>query len=113
MNNRQFPWLILVPRRTGKRELFELAPDDYRLAMEEIRAVSHAMATLTTAHKMNLATLGNIVPQLHIHIIARFEHDAAWPNPIWNHSTDSAPYTNDMLADVMSKIRTVLNITKM
>ncbi|MFW0776565.1 MAG: HIT domain-containing protein [Rickettsiales bacterium] len=84
MNNSTFPWLILVPRRTGKTELFDLEPNDYKLVMDEVRVVTEAFSKHTKADKMNVATLGNQVPQLHIHVIARFENDQAWPNPVWN-----------------------------
>lgn len=93
MNNAHFPWLILVPQRTALRELFELAPGDYAIAMQEIRLASEKLAAHTGAHKMNIGALGNMVPQLHIHVIARFEQDAAWPNPVWNSGVVPRPYT--------------------
>ncbi len=90
MNNRHFPWLILVPKREGLRELFELSPEDYAIAMTEIRQISEKLHALYKADKMNVAALGNVVAQLHIHIIARFKTDAAWPNPVWGAA--AAPY---------------------
>ena len=92
MNNRIFPWLILVPLRNGLRELFDLAPEDYSVAMSEVRLVSQKFAEITGADKMNVAALGNMVPQLHIHIIARFTHDAAWPQPVWGHAAKAQAY---------------------
>ncbi len=83
MNDSRFPWLILVPERPDLRDLHDLTPEDYQTVADEIRAVSHRMASQFGAEKMNVAALGNMVPQLHIHIIARFASDAAWPKPVW------------------------------
>ena len=81
MNDQRFPWLIVVPEVEGAVELYDLDP-----ALEiltTINTLSQALANHTQAQKMNVAALGNMVPQLHIHIIARFADDAAWPNPVW------------------------------
>lgn len=113
MNHRHFPWLILVPRKNGLREVFDLSPEDYTAVMDEIRIVSETFSKHTKAHKINIAALGNMVPQLHIHIIARFETDAAWPNPVWNCGIKSEPYTPGESTRAASDIRTLFNITKM
>lgn len=105
MNNARFPWLIAVPRREGLRDLHDLSPSQYLTAMEEIRHISSHMAAITDAHKMNVAALGNMVPQLHIHIIARFRHDAAWPQPVWNASLASLPYSTMELRDLVALYR--------
>lgn len=83
MNDRRFPWIVLVPERAGLRELHDVAPADEAALFADIRRASRALAQVTRAHKMNVAALGNQVAQLHIHIIARFREDRAWPNPIW------------------------------
>ncbi len=83
MDNALFPWIILVPRVDGARELTDLKSSQQHLLMDEITHVSAAMQQHFQADKMNVATLGNIVPQLHIHIIARHASDSAWPNPVW------------------------------
>lgn len=83
MNDQQYPWLILVPERDGVSELFELAATDRQQLMHEISAVAALLARLTQPTKVNVATLGNIVRQLHVHIVARREGDAAWPGPVW------------------------------
>lgn len=83
MNDARFPWAVLVPRRTGLVEFHDLSADDRRDMMEEAGAVSAALQKLTGASKMNVAMLGNVVRQLHVHVVARFEHDDAWPRPIW------------------------------
>jgi diadenosine tetraphosphate (Ap4A) HIT family hydrolase len=83
MRDSTYPWLILVPEREDLRDLDDLSPDDRRLAMDEIDQVSKAMKGLFHPYKMNVAALGNVVEQLHIHVIARFREDPAWPKPVW------------------------------
>lgn len=78
-----YPWLILVPRRPGLRDLDDLAPDDLDTASREIVRASRALKAVFRPEKLNVAALGNQVPQLHIHVIARFTDDPAWPGPIW------------------------------
>jgi diadenosine tetraphosphate (Ap4A) HIT family hydrolase len=112
MNNRNFPWLILVPRREGLRELFDLIPADYSTLMQELRDTAAAFSRQTKAHKMNVAALGNMVPQLHIHVIARFPQDSAWPNPVWGQG-NPAPYLQDKLMEFAEITQKNLNITKM
>lgn len=79
----RYPWLLLVPARAAVREIHELSADDRRRLIEEAAAVADAVQRALGADKMNVAALGNLVPQLHVHVIARFEHDDAWPGPIW------------------------------
>jgi len=83
MNDTNYPWLILVPQRPGLREIFELNTDDQIQLIHESSHVAHIMHTHFKADKMNIAALGNMVPQLHIHHIARHVHDSAWPAPVW------------------------------
>jgi diadenosine tetraphosphate (Ap4A) HIT family hydrolase len=78
-----YPWLILVPRRPGLTELIDLGEADRATLMREIAQVSAALKVHTGCDKLNVAALGNVVAQLHVHIIARFRTDAAWPNPVW------------------------------
>lgn len=79
----RYPWVILVPRREGVREIHGLSAQDRATLMEEQAAVAAAMQAALSADKMNVAALGNMVPQLHVHVIARFEGDDAWPGAIW------------------------------
>src|SRR5215469_12081697 len=83
MNNGLFPWLILVPKVDGIKELIDLSDTDRHVLMDEISLASEIMKALFSPDKLNIAALGNQVPQLHVHIIARFTHDSAWPNPVW------------------------------
>jgi diadenosine tetraphosphate (Ap4A) HIT family hydrolase len=84
MNDRRFPWCILVPRLPDLRDFHEV-PQERRLELfAEIERLSLALAHHGKADKMNVAALGNMVPQLHVHVIARTTTDAAWPGPVWN-----------------------------
>lgn len=83
MNDANYPWLLLVPRRAGASEIVDLDDADQRQLMSEIAAVSRALKALTGCDKLNVAALGNAVPQLHVHIIARRRDDPAWPRPVW------------------------------
>ena len=83
MNDRRYRWLILVPRRAGLREIHELAAADRALLIEEIALAGQALQAATRAAKINVGALGNLVPQLHVHVIARRSSDAAWPRPVW------------------------------
>lgn len=84
MNNRRFPWLILVPMTDNPlEEITDLTAKERTVLMQEIAFVSRKLQTHTDAYKMNVAALGNMVRQLHVHVIARFEGDDAWPNPVW------------------------------
>lgn len=83
MNNRQYPWVLLIPRVESAREWIDLDRSQQHQLSDEIAVLSHILQALVTPHKLNIAVLGNQVEQLHVHIIARYPHDAAWPNPVW------------------------------
>jgi diadenosine tetraphosphate (Ap4A) HIT family hydrolase len=83
MDNAHFPWLILVPRSPNLRELTDLGASDRHRLMDEIALASSALQAEFTPDKLNVAALGNQVPQLHLHVIARFASDACWPAPVW------------------------------
>lgn len=83
MNDAQYPWCILVPRIAGAKELHRLDDADQLQVLRESVALSRAMEAVFQPHKMNLAALGNMVPQLHLHHIARYRGDPAWPAPVW------------------------------
>jgi diadenosine tetraphosphate (Ap4A) HIT family hydrolase len=88
MNNCNFPWIILVPKRNNIIEIGDLNSGEYMEFMQEVRYIAEKIKHFFQADKINIAMLGNIVKQLHCHIIARFEHDIAWPKPVWNISTN-------------------------
>lgn len=110
MNNVHFPWLILVPRRAGLRELFDLDVNEYPEMMQEVRMVSEQFKAHTKAYKMNIAALGNMVPQLHIHIIARSEHDPAWPQPVWSAKLAPRAYEPQESATIIRALRNITNL---
>lgn len=83
VNDSNYPWFILVPRRAGIREVFELELSDQQQLLKESSHLSQVLSRVFQADKMNLAALGNIVPQLHLHHIVRYRTDPAWPNPVW------------------------------
>jgi diadenosine tetraphosphate (Ap4A) HIT family hydrolase len=90
MNDARFPWLVLVPRRLDVTELFQLSQKERQELMEEVAQASKNLKTITGAAKMNVGALGNLVPQLHLHIVARNPDDAAWPGPVWGHGRSVA-----------------------
>ena len=91
MNDARYPWIILVPRRASLVEIFDLSPDEQAALMVETAHVAKALKALTGAAKMNIGALGNVVPQLHMHIVARKAGDYAWPGPIWGKG-ETVPY---------------------
>ena len=103
MNDANYPWLILVPRREDVRELIELSAEDQLQFMHESNAVARLLQTQFSAEKLNIAALGNVVAQLHIHHIARFKHDAVWPKPVWG-AMPAVAYQEDKLAEVIELI---------
>lgn len=107
MNDVTYPWLILVPAVADIREIHELTPGDQQRLMEEITFVSNRLQRLTNADKMNVAALGNMVPQLHVHVIARFETDLAWPGPIWG-KVPAVSYDDNALEVMMVKLKEIL-----
>lgn len=108
MNDSQYPWLILVPRQPDRREVHELATEDQHQLVRESSWVSARLARALNADKMNVANLGNVVDQLHWHVIARFRTDAAWPAPVWGKRPAQA-YTADALPAVLTRLREALS----
>lgn len=102
-----YPWLILVPMRAGVKEAYELNTGDQRQLSRESNAISQGMAELFRADKMNIAALGNIVPQLHLHHIARYRSDAAWPKPVWGLATPLT-YEKNSLQQRLEEIRSLM-----
>ncbi len=101
----RYPWLVLVPRRPALAEIIDLEPADRALLMDEIAAASSALKALYQPDKLNVGALGNHVRQLHIHVIARFASDPAWPGPVWGHSpaVPYAAHVAGMTADRLAK----------
>lgn len=108
MNDRQYPWLILVPRRADIRESYQLSPSDQQQLWAESIALGQAMMSLYHGDKLNVAALGNMVPQLHWHHIVRFAKDPAWPAPVWG-KVPAVPYTDSEAKNEIKRLSEMLN----
>ena len=108
MDDARFPWIVLVPEVADIRELYELKARQQQQAYQSILRISKSLAEYSNADKMNVAALGNQVPQLHIHIIARYETDAAWPGPVWGVG-QAEPYRPDQLPQRLSDLDATLS----
>ncbi len=104
MDDSRYPWAILVPRREGLRDFHEVAKADKAAFQGEIDLVSEVLKEATGAFKLNVAAIGNMVPQLHVHVIARFEGDAVWPKPVWGLG-EAMPYAPQGAELLIEKLR--------
>src|SRR5690606_14075625 len=107
MDNRRWPWFILVPQRPGIEEMHELTPLDRTMRTFELNLASQALKQATQCTKVNIGALGNIVRQLHVHVVARTEGDEAWPGPVWGHG-QRQPYPHEERHRMAERIRTAL-----
>ena len=108
MDDARFPWIVLVPEVADIRELYELNEQQQHQTYQSILRISKSLAEYSNADKMNVAALGNQVPQLHIHIVARYETDAAWPGPVWGVG-QAEPYRPDQLQQRVSDLGATLS----
>ena len=108
MNDSRWPWLILVPQRPGVSEMFELAPLDQAMLTFETNLVAEMFKKVKAAEKINVAAIGNMVRQLHVHVIARYENDANWPGPVWGYG-DRQPYADTEKKALVKSILDALN----
>ncbi len=104
MNDSQYPWFILVPQRPGLHEIYQLGKMDRALLMEESSFLAENLTVLYQADKMNIAAIGNLVPQLHIHHVARYQTDRAWPAPIWGKFA-AILYSEEEMTTVLKRIK--------
>lgn len=111
MNDQRYPWLVLVPRRAGASELIDLEVDDQAALWAEIDRASRTLKNLLKPDKLNVAALGNVVAQLHVHVLARFRNDAAWPKPVWG-AVPVLPYGPADLAARCKSFRDALGMTE-
>ena len=107
MNDARYPWLILVPKLPNLRDQIDLNETDSLTLNSEIRLCSQVLRDVTSPYKLNVAALGNMVEQLHIHIIARFQDDAAWPGPVWGVGTAQS-YDQDTAQALCAEIAAAL-----
>ncbi|MEE8388626.1 MAG: HIT family protein [Acidiferrobacterales bacterium] len=107
MQDANYPWFILVPDRDGISEIYQLSEIDQQLLTRESALLSSVLSQQLGADKLNIAALGNIVPQLHIHHVVRYQHDAAWPAPVWG-KVPARPYEDHHLQAMVEKIKPLL-----
>ncbi|HST28423.1 MAG TPA: HIT domain-containing protein [Rudaea sp.] len=110
MDDARFPWLILVPRRANLRELIDLDVAHQQRLLAEIDRCARVLHALEKPEKLNIAALGNVVAQLHVHVIARRANDAAWPRPVWGFG-EREPYAPIELHDRLDALRGALDIS--
>ena len=103
----RFPWLILIPRRSGMADIIDLEAEDRQALLDDVVRASEALKAVTGCDKLNVAALGNQVRQLHVHVIARFEADPAWPGPIWG-SGEVVAYDPAERDNLAKQIRDIL-----
>lgn len=106
MNNANYPWIILVPRHPDLVELTDLSFADQTEILREINLIAKILQKKFQPHKLNIGALGNVVRQLHIHVIARFENDAAFPNPVWGGA--SKPYAKSDVEALVQELKLLL-----
>ena len=110
----RYPWIVLIPRVEAARELEDLTPDQRRLLMDEILAAGHAVRAAGLAlgrevKKLNVGQLGNVTPQLHVHVVGRRSDDAAWPGPVWGHGAAEA-YQPEALERAVAAAKVALGL---
>lgn len=103
-NEACYPWFILVPRRVNIHEIYQLEKEDQLLLMEEINQLSLMVNDYFNPDKLNIGALGNVVPQLHIHVVIRRKKDPLWPQGIWQSSMSPTPYPESKLNDILSSL---------
>ncbi len=108
MDDCNYPWLVLVPRVADARELIDLDAAQRTAVVTDIDAASHLLRDAFAPFKLNVAALGNLVPQLHVHVIARFEDDPAWPAPVWGRVA-ACPYPPELLVERINLLRDTLH----
>ena len=107
MNDARFAWLVLVPRRAGMVEVADLEPHDRTRLWDEVERAGAALRAVVPCDKLNLGALGNIVRQLHVHVVAREEGDAAWPGPVWG-SGAGTPWSAGARETLIERLRAAL-----
>jgi diadenosine tetraphosphate (Ap4A) HIT family hydrolase len=107
MNDSQFPWLILVPMKADMADIIDLSEEEQRMLLEESAHVSKAMKAQFSPYKLNVAAIGNVVRQLHVHHVARFEDDVAWPKPVWGNQPPLA-YSEEKAQALLKQLRDAL-----
>lgn len=108
INDAQFPWFVLVPKRNNITEVYQLVEGDRQQLMIESCLLAEVLHDAFSATKLNIAAIGNQVPQLHLHHVVRYQTDACWPAPIWGRFPAIA-YSTEDLANILQRVRTLLS----
>ena len=111
MNDSHWPWVLLVPRAPDIREIYQLPREQQRRLAEESSLLGEGMMKAFAGDKLNVAALGNMVPQLHLHHIVRFEGDPAWPGPVWGKLAPT-PYEEQAIAEIKARLQPILDTLK-
>lgn len=104
LNDCRYSWLVLVPRRADITELFHLGESDRQMLLDEVCRTGEQLMQMSEGDKLNIGALGNLVPQLHVHLVVRSRDDPAWPGPVWGHSA-AQPYAEDALRNCLQRLR--------
>ena len=102
LNDSQYPWFILVPRQNNLKEIIDLSEQNQIVFIKESAILSKLIQEVFAPDKLNVAAIGNMVPQLHIHHIARFKNDVAWPAPVWG-KFPAKPYSNEQIGEIINQ----------
>ena len=109
LNDSRYPWVVLVPRRAAITEIYQLSRADRELLLDESCRVGELLMRAFPGDKLNLGALGNLVPQLHVHLVVRRRDDPAWPGPVWGHSP-GVPYPDALSAKRVRLLREALGL---
>jgi diadenosine tetraphosphate (Ap4A) HIT family hydrolase len=104
INDSQYPWFILVPKRPDVTEVYQLSETEQQVLQQESSLLAKTLSELYKADKMNIAAIGNMVPQLHIHHIVRYKSDIAWPAPVWG-KFETVPYTEQQIEKIATQLK--------
>ena len=104
MNDANYPWFILVPMQAGIREIYELSAADQQQFLQESSELGKGLMQVFSGDKLNIGALGNVVPQLHIHVIGRQHEDYCWPGVVWGRP-EKTPYTQEAINHIIAKVK--------
>lgn len=107
-NDQSYPWFVLVPRKSNIEEIYQLSQEEQFILMQEINQLSLLIKNFYQPKKINVASLGNVVQQLHIHCVARTEHDPLWPQGIWQTAYKAVPYTQATIEEIVPKLKQLI-----
>ena len=110
-NEQHYPWIVLVPRRENIQELYQLSSEERSMLMEEVNQASLLVKNYFNPDKLNIAAIGNVVSQLHIHVVGRHQSDSLWPQSIWQASMQFNPYTQQEFNKIVNDLKLLCTTT--